>query len=214
MHDSGHLLVDRLQALLKTPAIRSFSCAAILECELRLQRSGNASPWRRVKPIAMNPRPDLTRLWRYNLSGWRTWAVLLISFASGSLLTARLMHFKEVRADSNRVFQLEIYHAVPGKVPALEERFRGASKLQAKYNLDVVGYWVPIDSTFGNSNPAFANTFVYLVAHASQEDAKKNWDGFHADPAFQEYVKSEKAEKLIEGVDSTFMRPADYSAMK
>jgi hypothetical protein len=52
------------------------------------------------------------------------------------------------------------------------------------------------------------------VAHASQEDAKKNWDGFHADPAFQDYVQSEKAEKLIEGVDSTFMRPTDYSSMK
>jgi hypothetical protein len=37
---------------------------------------------------------------------------------------------------------------------------------------------------------------------------------FHADPAFQEYLQSEKAEQLIQGVDSTFMRPTDYSAMK
>jgi hypothetical protein len=55
---------------------------------------------------------------------------------------------------------------------------------------------------------------VYLIAHANQEDAKKHWDAFHSDPAFQEYVKSEAAEKLIEGVDSTFMRPTDYSVMK
>ena len=119
-----------------------------------------------------------------------------------------------MKAESHRLFQLEIYHAVPGKVPALEERFRSASQLQAKHNLDVIGYWVPTDSTFGNTDPAFANTFVYLVAHPNQEDAKKNWDAFHSDPAFQEYVRSERAEKLIEGVDSTFMRPTDYSAMK
>jgi hypothetical protein len=96
-------------------------------------------------------------------------------------------------------------------VPALEERFRSASQLQAKHHLDVIGYWVPTDSTLG---AAFANTFVYLVAHANQEEATKNWDAFHSDPAFQEYVKSEAAEKLIEGVDSTFMRPTDYSVMK
>jgi hypothetical protein len=77
-----------------------------------------------------------------------------------------------------------------------------------------VGYWVPDDAKFTQRNPAFANTFVYLVAHASQQDAKTHWDAFHADPAFQEYLQSEKAEQLIQGVDSTFMRPTDYSAMK
>jgi hypothetical protein len=114
-----------------------------------------------------------------------------------------------VRADSHRVFQFEIYRAVPGKVPALKERFGSFSKLQAKHGLDVVGYWVPEDAQFIQTNPAFANTFVYLVAQASKEDAKTYWDAFHADPAFQEDVQSEKAEQLIQGVDSTFMRPTD-----
>jgi hypothetical protein len=46
-----------------------------------------------------------------------------------------------VRADSNRAFELRIYHAVPGKVPALETRFRDtASKLLAKHGLKAVGY--------------------------------------------------------------------------
>jgi hypothetical protein len=146
--------------------------------------------------------------------GWSVCGIALLSFAAGSLLTARWMHLENVKADSHRVFQLEIYHAVPGKVSALEERFRSASQLQAKHNLDVIGYWVPTDSTSDTRDPAFANTFVYLVAHANQGDAKKHWDAFHSDPAFQEYVKSEAAEKLIEGVDSTFMRPTDYSVMK
>jgi hypothetical protein len=124
------------------------------------------------------------------------------------------MHLKEVWADSHRVFQLEIYHAVPGKVPALEERFRSACRLQARHGLEVVGYRVPEYAKFTPINPAFANTFVNLVAHASQEEAKTHWDAFHADPAFQEYLQSEKAEQLIQGMESTFMRPTDYSAMK
>jgi hypothetical protein len=132
----------------------------------------------------------------------------LISFAAGSLVIAHLTHLNQVRADSNRVFELNVYHAVPGKVPALEARFRDASKLLAKHDLKIVGYWVP------NDDPAWGNTFIYIVAHPSREDAEKNWASFHADPAFQEYVKSERTEKLIEKVDTTFMRPTDYSPMK
>jgi hypothetical protein len=136
----------------------------------------------------------------------------LISFAAGSLLTARLMHLNQVRADGNRVFQLMVYHTLPGKVPALESIFRDVSKLQAKHDLNVVGYWVP------NDDPASANTFIYVVAHPSREEAKKNWDALRADPAFPEYRKQAAAliEKADEGykVDEVYMRPTDYSAMK
>jgi hypothetical protein len=99
-------------------------------------------------------------------------------------------------------------------VPALAERFRSASKLQVRHGLQVVGYWIPEDAKFTPTNPAFANTLVYLVAHASQQEAKTHWDAFHADPAFQEYLQSEKVEQLIEGVDSTFVQPTDSSATK
>jgi hypothetical protein len=118
------------------------------------------------------------------------------------------MKANQVRADSNRVFELNVYHAVPGKAPALEERFSDASKLIAKHNLNVIGYWVP------NQDPAWADTFIYIVAAPSREEMEKNWDAFHADPEFQKYRKAEDAEKLIEKVDSTYMRPTDYSAIK
>ena len=52
------------------------------------------------------------------------------------------------------------------------------------------------------------------MAHRSWEEANKNWDAFHADPAFQEYVKSEHALKLIEKMDEVHMRPTDFSAMR
>ena len=146
--------------------------------------------------------------------GWIVCGTALVSFAAGSLLTARLMRVNQARADSNRVFELNVYHAVPGKVPALEGRFRDASKLTAKHNLNVVAYWVPNDDSAWANDPAWANTFVYLVAHPSWEEANKNWDAFHADPAFQEYVKSENANQLIEKVDEVHMRPTDFSAMR
>jgi len=155
-----------------------------------------------------NPKLALAVLNRWEFKGWVICGTALISFAAGSLITARLMHLNQVRADSNRVFELNVYHAVPGKVPALESRFRDASKLLAKHELKVVGYWVP------DGDSASDNTFIYMVAHSNWEEAKRNWDAFYADPAFQEYVKSEHAIKLIEKVDETHMRPTDYSSMK
>ena len=154
--------------------------------------------------------PSVLSRWKFK--GWITCGTALLSFAAGSLITTRLMHVNQVRADSNRVFELMVYHAVPGKVPALESIFRDVSKLQTKYDLNVVGYWVP------DEDSAWKNTFVYLVAHPSREEAEANWHALHADPAFLPYRKS--AEPLIEKVsdeykvDEVYMRPTDFSAMK
>ena len=169
-------------------------------------------PSRAVIAATTNPKPALAALNRRRFKGWMVCCIALISFAAGSLLTARLTHLIQVRADSNRVFELMIYHTDPGKVPALESIFRDVSKLQAKHNLNVVGYWVP------NDDPAWANRFIYLVAHPSREEAKKNWDALHADPAFPEYRNqaAQIIEKAPDGynVDEVYMRPTDFSAMK
>jgi hypothetical protein len=147
-------------------------------------------------------------------NGWKSKGcsvglIALLSFTAGSLVTARLARIDPVRADSNRVFELRIYHTAPGKLPELESRFREIySKLLAKHDLHVVGYWVP--------EPAadWDNTFVYLVAHSSREEAKKNWDAMLADPEVQDAIKAEQANKLVEKIDRTYMRPTDFSPMK
>ena len=133
----------------------------------------------------------------------------LVAFAAGSFMTARSMHANQVRADGNRIFELRVYHAVPGKIPSLEARFRDTtSKLLAKHDLKVVGYWVADDTS------VFNNTLIFLLAHASREEAKKNWDAMRADPEFQEMAKSELTDKLVEKVDLTYMHPTDFSPMK
>jgi hypothetical protein len=150
----------------------------------------------------------------WTFKGWKSkgstvCTIALVSFAAGSLITARLVHLNQVRADSNRVFELRVYHAVPGKLQALESRFRDTtSKLLAKHDLKVVGYWVPDDAH------AWDNTFVDITAYSSREEANKNWDAMMADPEFQQVIKSEQANKLVEKIDSTYMRPTDFSPMK
>jgi hypothetical protein len=158
--------------------------------------------------MKMSHKPVLALFNRWKSKGPIVCGIGLISFTAGSFITAHLTHLNQVRADSNRVFELRVYRAVQGKASALESRFRDASKLLAKHDLKAVGYWVP------NEDPAWENTFVYILTHASRDEAKKNWAAFHADPAFQEFVKSEQANQLIENVDGTYMRPTDFSPIR
>jgi NIPSNAP len=106
-----------------------------------------------------------------------------------------------------------VYHTQPGKVPALESIFKDLSKLQAKHGLNVIGYWVPNDDS-----PAWKDTFVYLIAHPSKDEATKNWAALHADPDFLPYrVAAVPLIETVNGayhVDEVFMDPTDFSEMK
>jgi hypothetical protein len=139
---------------------------------------------------------------------WTACGITLLAFAAGSLITNRLLHANEVKADSNRVFELRVYHALPGKLPALESRFRDTtSKILARHNVTAVGYWVAEDPS--------ANSFIWIAASSSPEEEKKNFDAMFADPEFQrDVIKPEQAEKTVEKVDVTHMRPTDFSAIR
>jgi SAM-dependent methyltransferase len=149
---------------------------------------------------------------RSKLHAWMVCGMAMVSFAAGSLLPVRLTRLNGAKADNHRVFELLIYHAAPGKGPALESLFRNASKIMAKDGVNVVGYWVP------DEDPAWNDTFIYLVAHASRDEAKKNWQALHADTEFRPYIES--AKQLIQKpdekyqVDEVYMRPTDFSAMR
>jgi len=140
---------------------------------------------------------------------WAIGVVALASFAAGSLATACFPHVTPVQADTNRVFELRIYHTVPGKLGALESRFgTTTSKLLASHGINVIGFWVHDDDRAGDS------TFIFLVAHSSREEAEKHWAAMMADPAFQAVIQAERADKTVEKVDVTYMRPTGFSPMQ
>ncbi len=136
----------------------------------------------------------------------RACALAALSFAAGSLLTREIT----VHAQSSRVFELRVYHTLPGRLPALEARFRDHTiAIFNRHRMTSVGYWVPQDS------PQKDNTLIYILAHDSRDSAKKNWAEFAADPEWKEVSKASEADgKIVEKVDSTYMNPAAYSPMK
>jgi hypothetical protein len=139
-----------------------------------------------------------------SLSRLSACGIALVAFAAGSLFTARLVHMDQVWADSNRVFELRVYHVVPGKVPALQSEFRDrVTALFAKHDMKAVGYFVPEDA------PASDNI------HPNRDEAKKHWAAFRADPVFQEMLRNQQTTgKLVEKADITYMDPTDFSPMK
>src|SRR6266567_8977354 len=111
------------------------------------------------------------------LSRFRFLALLAFSLAAGSLFTARLMKTDNVQAQNKRVFELRTYRTLPGRLPALQARFRDhTTQLFEKHGMTNIGYWTPQDA------PASDNTLIYVIAHASRDAAKKNWDDFRNDP--------------------------------
>jgi hypothetical protein len=64
---------------------------------------------------------------------WIVFGTALVYFALGSVLTAHFIHLKDTwAADSHRVFQIKIHHAVPVKMPLLEKRLCRASRLDRR----------------------------------------------------------------------------------
>jgi hypothetical protein len=109
-----------------------------------------------------------------------------------------------------RVFELRTYTAAPGKMKDLHARFRDHTcKLLEKHGMTLIGFWTPTDAKGAEG------TLVYLVAHPSEEAAKKAWSEFQKDP---EWIKvrddSQKNGKIVEKVDAKFFNPTDYSKLK
>jgi len=116
----------------------------------------------------------------------------------------------QAAAANGRVYELRTYYTLPGRLDALNARFRNhTTALFEKHGMQNIGYWVPQDE------PKKSNTLIYVISHASRDAAKASWKAFMADP---EWVKartaSEESGKIVEKVESVFMDPVDYSKLK
>jgi hypothetical protein len=108
-------------------------------------------------------------------------------------------------AADTRCFEMRIYYAAPGKLDALNTRFREHTcKLFEKHGMVNIGYWLPLTNT--------ENKLVYLLAYPNREAREKSWKEFGADPDWQAAAKaSEKDGRLVTKADSIFLAATDFS---
>ena len=113
----------------------------------------------------------------------------------------------DAMAGSAKVYELRIYHVVPGKLDSLVARFRDyTDKLFAKHGMKSVAYWTALDE------PEKSSSFFYILEHPNREAAAANWKAFQDDPEWKAVkAKSEENGKLVEKVDSTFLTLTDFS---
>lgn len=117
------------------------------------------------------------------------------------------------QSSTPRVFELRTYTAAPGKLDALNTRFRDHTvKLFAKHGMTNVGYWNLMKDQKGNDD-----TLIYILAHKSKEGAAESFKGFREDPAWNSAKQASEASGPLTipgGVKSLFMSAVDYSPMK
>jgi hypothetical protein len=112
---------------------------------------------------------------------------------------------------NSRCFEMRTYYAAPGKMEAMNARFRDHTcALFKKHGMELVGFWIPTDKEKGAEN-----TLVYVLVHKSREEAKKSWAAFVSDPAWKKaQTESEANGKLVEKAEVVFMSATDYSPLK
>lgn len=103
------------------------------------------------------------------------------------------------------VFELRTYYVAPGKLEALNARFREHTlKLFERHGMTNVAYWNDMDAPNGR--------VIYILAYPSREAREADWKAFAEDPEWRAVAAASEAHgKLVEKVDSVFMSMADYS---
>jgi NIPSNAP len=112
--------------------------------------------------------------------------------------------------DKISLFEIRTYTTEPGKLEALNARFRDhTTKLFEKHGMTNIGYWTP------SEGPRSEDTLIYVLAHDSRAAADKSWQAFRADPDWlKARGESEAAGPIVKKVESIFVTPTDYSPLK
>jgi hypothetical protein len=111
----------------------------------------------------------------------------------------------------NRIFELRTYTCNDGKLEALKTRFRDHTiEIFKRHGMESIGYWIPQDGERSKT------TLIYIISHASREQATKNWREFGADPEWKKVAADSEANGkiLAKPPESVFMDAADFSQIK
>ena len=149
---------------------------------------------------------------------WLTAALVLSLLVLGAATFAgRAADDKKDKSDvkkaDNRVFELRTYHAAPGKLKALEARFRDHTmNLFEKHGIANIGYWTELNPKQEDEK------LIYIIAFPSKDAADKSWKEFRDDPEWKKVrEESEKDGPLLRKdnpVESVYLKPTDYSPIK
>ena len=103
------------------------------------------------------------------------------------------------------LYELRVYDARAGKLPALNDRFANHTTGFFKdHGIGIVGFWT---ADIGTSNQ-----LTYMLSFDSMADREEKWAAFGADPRWQEVrAETEKDGPFVDSVQNSFLRLTPYS---
>lgn len=106
------------------------------------------------------------------------------------------------------IYEYRIYEAVPGKMAALNDRFRSLTlRMFEKHGVSVVGFWLPKGKE--------EQELHYIVSFRDEEHLKSAWAAFRGDPEWQAgKAASERDGALVSKLTSQVLFATDYSPLQ
>src|SRR5262249_18640171 len=107
------------------------------------------------------------------------------------------------------IYELRIYHAMPGRLPDLNNRFANITlKMWEKFGIRQVGFWTTL---IGPSN----NALYYVLEWESLAEREQKWNAFASNPEWlAARAETEKNGALVHHLENIFLTPTAYSKMK
>lgn len=109
-----------------------------------------------------------------------------------------------------RCFEMRTYVAKPGKLEALQQRFRAHTlRIFARHGMELIGFWTLTEG------PDADRTLVYVLAYPSRAARDAAWKAFGADSEWaQAKAESEKDGVLVEKATERFLTATDLSPIR
>ena len=107
------------------------------------------------------------------------------------------------------IHELRIYHCVPGRLPALLQRFeRTTLALWQRHGIRQAGFWTVM---VGESN----QDLYYLLEWDSLAEREQKWGAFMGDPEWlAKRAESERDGPIVASLSNAFLQPTTFSAVK
>ena len=107
------------------------------------------------------------------------------------------------------IYEMRVYHAMPGRLPALLSRFENHTlRIWERFGFRQAGFW----TTFVGQS---STDLTYMLAWENLEECQRKWAAFMADPEWKQMrAESEKDGPLLSGVTNQLLVPTAFSAVK
>jgi hypothetical protein len=106
------------------------------------------------------------------------------------------------------IYELRVYHCVPGRLPALLKRFETVTLgIWERHGIRQAGFWTVL---VGESS----QDLLYLLQWQSMAEREKKWAQFLADPEWiAKRAESERDGAITASVSNSFLQPTAFSSV-